>query len=174
MAPLTALPVFLILYSSAHLITPTLATPPHNATNPDVDNVTLCRDTDIWLRPSWPADISFLCETLIHDFYMSQPEIAMGGPPLHEFLPEGMMPDFPDLRDPVRTPWRFRNGAWMDCVCELWDRFAEKGFFSCILCCCWWCCWCCGGPILAFLVSVYCDMNSNQLHYSLGCGFFYI
>ena len=53
----------------------------------------------------------------------------MGGPPLHEFLPEGMMPDFPDLRDPVRTPWRFRNGAWMDCVCEIWNFLLGKNSF---------------------------------------------
>ena len=115
MAPLTKLPLFLILYYSTHFITHTLATPPtNNTTNDDDDNLTICRDTDIWIQPSWPQDIFGLCEALIDELYMTEREILMSHPPLHEFLPMGIGPFFPDLERPVRTPWRIRNGGLMD------------------------------------------------------------
>ncbi len=119
MAPLTKLPLFFLILLSyfTQLITHSLATTlPHNADHNTTiahgDDITLCRDFDTWIRPSWPRDMYFICEALINDLYTSQPDMEMISPPLHEFLPEGLPRHWPGLGGPVRTPWRLRKGGY--------------------------------------------------------------
>ena len=114
MAPLTKLSLLLILNYTTRLITHSLATTQHlakNATKTNDNRITVCRDTDIWIRPSWgPPEVYSLCQTLMNDLRHSQPEIGTPSPPRHEFLPQGMVPAYPGLANPVRTPWRFTRG----------------------------------------------------------------
>lgn len=122
MAHLTKLSLLLILNYTTRLITHSLATTPyhaHNATNANDNHITVCRNTDVWIGPSWPSlpggaqEVYLLCRILISELYHSQPEIHTRDPPaLHEFLPRGMAPVFPDLPNPVRTPWRFTRGTY--------------------------------------------------------------
>ena len=103
------------------LITHSLATTPyraHNATNAGDDRKTVCRDTDVWIEPSWPSlpggpqEVYARCQILINELYIFQPEIHTRDSPLHEFLPRRLVPVFPDLPNPVRTPWRFTRGTY--------------------------------------------------------------
>ena len=48
----------------------------------------------------------------MNDLYYLQPEIHTPDPPLHEFFPRGMVPVYPELENPVRTPWRFTRGTY--------------------------------------------------------------
>ena len=121
MARLTELSLLLILNYTTRLITHSLATTPyraHNATNADDERKTVCRDTDVWIEPAWPSlpggplEVYARCQILINELYIFQPEIHTRDPPLHEFLPRRLMPVFPDLPNPVRTPWRFIRGTY--------------------------------------------------------------
>ena len=117
MARLTKLSLLLILNYTTRLITHSLATTPHlakNATNAGPNPITVCSKTDDWIRPSWVfPEIDLTCQILMNDLRQSQPEIHRPNPPRHEFLPRGMVPAYPDLANPVRTPWRIKRGKWI-------------------------------------------------------------
>ena len=111
------------------LITHSLATTPyraHNATNAGDDRKTVCRDTDVWIEPSWPSlpggpqEVYARCQILISELHFFQPEIHTRHPPLHEYLPPGIVPAYPGLR-PVGTPWRFTRGTY--------NNISHKGGF---------------------------------------------
>ena len=153
MARPTKLSLLLILNYTTRLISHSLATVPHlanNATNADDDRTTVCRDTDIWIQPplpspSWgPQEVYLLCQILINDMYHTQPEIYTPDPPLHEFYPRGTVPAYPDLTNPVQTPWRFTRGKN--------KYFSNGGIFPAFprSCCCCCCCCCCGPIHFAF------------------------
>ena len=132
MASLTKLYLLLILITHSLATTPYRA---HNATNADDARKTVCRDTEVWIGPSWlslplgPQEAYARCQILISELYYLQPEITTSHPPLHEYLPPGIRPAYPGLL-PVRTPWRFTRGTY--------NNISPKGglFPAFSLCCC--------------------------------------
>ena len=100
-----------LLYTfAAAMIIPVLAESSQNI---------VCRNTDVWTQPSWPANIGQQCSEILSTLPDTQPEVHQRDRPIHEFLPAGMMPA-PSPNPPVRTPWRMVNGTFYYPFFHLW------------------------------------------------------
>ncbi len=71
---------------------------------------TVCRNTDVWTAPQWPASIGLNCREIIRRLDTLEPESLQAMSPVHDFLPLGVSPQSP-TPEPVRSPWKLTDGT---------------------------------------------------------------
>ena len=89
-----------------------LVIPTYGATSAN-NLIRTCDNSDNWIKPSWPANITLYCQRILDDLEDMEPEVHSTTGPNHEFLPVGMAqkPFEGRILQPVRTPWKLSNGA---------------------------------------------------------------